>query len=763
MPEIIHHSQAAFIANRVSSDNTILAAEVLGFISKNCKDKFLCAKFDIKKAFDTVSREFLFKRLEQKGPPMLFIQWIIACISDINFSICIDGGLNGFFGSSSGIRQCCPLSPFLFCFVVDALSCLIDGNSTLNRFQGFQFGDFQLTHLTYADDLLIFGKAETQNCDNLMNTLQTFSSCSVLILNLNKSSLLISPTASHLSAISLALQIHNCSTTISYLGLPISLGRVKLSDFSPLIKKITNLLSGWKVKLLSFAGRLQFIKYTITNLVAYWVRGSIIPKTIVKAIDKACSKFLFQRGDQSKRLHLISWKHTTMPHSNGGLGIASLQALRSAYNCVTILRMYNQDSQLSNWLKNRYNSPWKPSNRNCSAFWKNIQITATRFKHNFKFNVLANSPIATFWDHWCPHGSFIDSFLDFPLSSVNAESLTLASWMCEDSWFLPNFLNHHIMEFFTSIPISVGNANHITWENNENASFKDFYREFFCYEYVVDWAPLVWHKKHSLRHSVYSWLALSNGLKTSENLRIRNVITEDFLCPLCHQTPETTAHLLFECDYSFIVLTRLIPKMKCFLFRPNMGQALQFIDGLDVNRDFKSAVLLLLNITIYVLWTERNDRIHKGTLSCAPGGLLGGDVLGFCYFNMILSGLLCFLRILGKFTTTHGMVFWDASIRYYQPMLGKAVIVIRFSSFLWQFLAGRNGFWQVSKLCMAIVGGISVCFPISSIRCCFVADKGCLLHWQVFWAEDDDDTCLSFRMVYGQPKETDHKMIYNLL
>ncbi|KAL0911164.1 hypothetical protein M5K25_019281 [Dendrobium thyrsiflorum] len=232
--------------------------------------------------------------------------------------------------------------------------------------------DFQLSHLIYADDLLVFGRADSLNCTRLMRTLNMFSNFSGLQLNLQKSSLIISPYVSCPNDISMALQIFNPSPKITYLGIPISLGRIKISDFDPLLEKVTSLLSGWRARLLSFDGRLQYIKYTITNTVAYWIRCSIIPKSICKAIGKLCSKFLYHGALDSRRLQLISWYNTCKPHSFGGLGIASLQGLHFAYNCSIIMRCYNMPSPLSKWLLARYYSPWKPPQANDTAFWKSI-------------------------------------------------------------------------------------------------------------------------------------------------------------------------------------------------------------------------------------------------------------------------------------------------------------------------------------------------------------------------------------------------------
>ncbi|KAL0917870.1 hypothetical protein M5K25_012971 [Dendrobium thyrsiflorum] len=380
---------------------------------------------------------------------------------------------------------------------------------------------------------------------------------------------------------------------------------------------ITYLLSGWKAKLLSFAGRTQYIKYTISNLVAYWIRGSTIPKTILKAIGKACSKFLYHGGSQSKHLHLISWTNTTKPHSRGGLGIASFHASKFAFNCGIIIRLYNLDCPLSRWLRIRFTSPWKTCPRLCSGFWKSICTSTALFKYKLCFHVSPNSHIAISWDHWCFNNNITSLVPDFPNCLMGNPNATLADWINGCSWSLPDALSHNIKEVIHSIPISPSCSYHITWDNNENANFKDFYSEFCAVDTPVNWSHLVWHKYHSLRYSVFTWMALCGGLKTVDALSKRNIHIEYLFCPLCHGCNENTAHILFECDYSSKVLTKLIPQLHIFYLRPNIVQVLLHNDGFNFSRDIKCGIMLILHATVYFLWKERNNQKFNNTALCA--------------------------------------------------------------------------------------------------------------------------------------------------
>ncbi|PKU86233.1 integrator complex subunit 11 [Dendrobium catenatum] len=64
---IVKDNQAGFVKSRVSTDNILLANEILCFAGKRRNYNTFCAKLDIKKVFDSVSRKFLLDRLAQKG------------------------------------------------------------------------------------------------------------------------------------------------------------------------------------------------------------------------------------------------------------------------------------------------------------------------------------------------------------------------------------------------------------------------------------------------------------------------------------------------------------------------------------------------------------------------------------------------------------------------------------------------------------------------------------------------------------------------
>ena len=157
---IISESQNALVLERQILDSVLIANECLDGRLKAGIPGVLC-KLDVEKVFDHVSWDFLMYLLQQCGFSEKWRKWILFCISTVRFSILINGTLKDFFGSSRGLCQGDRLSPLLIVIVMEALSCLLDGEVLAGHISGFTVGTrtntpLMVTHLLIADDMLIF-------------------------------------------------------------------------------------------------------------------------------------------------------------------------------------------------------------------------------------------------------------------------------------------------------------------------------------------------------------------------------------------------------------------------------------------------------------------------------------------------------------------------------------------------------------------------------------------------------------------------------
>ncbi|GLU11147.1 hypothetical protein SLE2022_279110 [Rubroshorea leprosula] len=107
-------------------------------------------------------------------------------------------------------------------------------------------GGLALSHLFFADDLMLFCEASQEQVEVVMDCLTEFSKESRLEINSTKSKLYVSPNIQrHVAgALSDASGIPLTSDLGTYLGLPILHGRPSVSTYKHILEKIQVKLAG---------------------------------------------------------------------------------------------------------------------------------------------------------------------------------------------------------------------------------------------------------------------------------------------------------------------------------------------------------------------------------------------------------------------------------------------------------------------------------------------------------------------------------------
>lgn len=99
-----------------------------------------------------------------------------------------------------GLRQRDPLSPLLFVICCSGLSALISKYLQHGKWKDIYFGHNSpwLTHITFADNIVLFGEAPVSNTRNIRSVLTSFCSGSGQQVNVDKS-FIIAPCNAHRS------------------------------------------------------------------------------------------------------------------------------------------------------------------------------------------------------------------------------------------------------------------------------------------------------------------------------------------------------------------------------------------------------------------------------------------------------------------------------------------------------------------------------------------------------------------------------------
>lgn len=170
-------------------DNILLAQDILVGYNKKAGAPNYTLKIDIQKAYDTVNWRFLEKALNGFGFHDLMVKWIMMCVKSPWFMISINGEDNGFFVGKRGLRQGDPLSPYLFTLVMEVFNLIIKRNIEMRLlFKYHRKCRFQkITHICFADDLLVFCSGQIRSVRIIKNSLDLFRDVSGLNASMTKS------------------------------------------------------------------------------------------------------------------------------------------------------------------------------------------------------------------------------------------------------------------------------------------------------------------------------------------------------------------------------------------------------------------------------------------------------------------------------------------------------------------------------------------------------------------------------------------------
>ena len=175
LSNLIVPNQTSFVKERLIVENTTLAAELVNGYHRRLGAKRITIKVDIAKAFDTISWDFFFNCLHGLQLPSHLLGWLRACICSTNFTVGYNGMVHGYFKGNGGLRQGDPLSPYLFVIAMNVLSIMLNkAAAELTIKYHPKCSSSKLTHLCFADDLLIFMDGSLDSVQNVLQVLKEF-------------------------------------------------------------------------------------------------------------------------------------------------------------------------------------------------------------------------------------------------------------------------------------------------------------------------------------------------------------------------------------------------------------------------------------------------------------------------------------------------------------------------------------------------------------------------------------------------------------
>ncbi|KAL0461952.1 UNVERIFIED_CONTAM: hypothetical protein Slati_0082800 [Sesamum latifolium] len=151
----------------------------------------------------------------------------------------------------------------------------------------------KITHILFADDLMLFSRGDLRSVNILMECLQEFRDISGLAVNTSKSCIFTAGIVNNeLDGIHARTEFTRREMPVRYSGISLAAQHLSITDYLPLVDRIANYISKWTAQSLSFAGRLELISSVIQGVECFWLQCFSLPAAVVDKIHQHCRNFL---------------------------------------------------------------------------------------------------------------------------------------------------------------------------------------------------------------------------------------------------------------------------------------------------------------------------------------------------------------------------------------------------------------------------------------------------------------------------------------
>ncbi|GAU45807.1 hypothetical protein TSUD_87100 [Trifolium subterraneum] len=445
IPVIISPYQTGFVPGRSIHENIVVAQELLHSRNRMTgKRGYFAIKVDLAKAYDMLRWDFIHKTLQEVGFPPGMIEVIMHGVTTVTTNVKWNGARTEYFRPYRGIRQGDPMSPYLFVLCMDKLSHMISQAVDGGKWVGIRAGRAGpiISHLMFADDLLLYGKATAEHMQCVIKVLDDFCILSGQKVSQEKTSILFSKNVPQ-EVKTMLQNISGFRVTSSlgkYLGVPLTGRAPKRGDYQYIIEQLQSKLTAWKAKNLSFAGRVKLAKSVMEAMPIYPMMTAIIPNSILQEVQRLQRDFIWGDSIHGIKHHAVRWELISTPKYRGGLGLRRLEIMNKA--CLMKLGWELNHNDVGLWsavLEGKYgrdinNLVNAQAKNNDSSLWRilvHLQQDIDRFSC---WAVGDGSKVHAWESFWIEPGLRIcDLNVNIPINLMHANKLYAIPPPCGDN------------------------------------------------------------------------------------------------------------------------------------------------------------------------------------------------------------------------------------------------------------------------------------------------------------------------------------------
>lgn len=184
----------------------------------------------------------------------------------------------------------------------------------------------------YADDVVIFTNPKKEDISCIMEIMTAFGEATGLKINMQKSiAAMFRCSGIDMDEVLADFPGPRVSFPLKYLGLPLTLGRLRMVHLQYIQDRAKARVAGWQGRLLNVAGRRELVRSVLSSIPVYLLTVVKAPKNFLKELDKLRRRFLWAGDkDLTGGKCKVAWVRVCAPTIHGGAAILDLEKFSRA-------------------------------------------------------------------------------------------------------------------------------------------------------------------------------------------------------------------------------------------------------------------------------------------------------------------------------------------------------------------------------------------------------------------------------------------------
>ncbi len=594
LDHLVNRDQTGFMKNRFIGENIRKILDVIDYTEME-EIPAIIISIDFEKCFDRIEWSAVYKTMQLFNFGEKYINWVKLLYNDCLSCTSNNGHSSEWFTPSRGLRQGCPMSPYLYLLCGEIFANLVRNS---NKIKGIPLCDSEIRISQYADDTNLFSLYDKSSLDGIVEIFDIIEKSMGLKVNYDKTNIYrIGSIKNSLAQLYTQRNFRWESAPINVLGVDIAHSDdiVIKRNYDQVLDNIKEVFSLWENRNLSLLGKVLVVNSLMASHFVYKLSALRSPTTDqMDEFNKLIVNYVWNSKQPKIKFDILKGKK-----NQGGLKLVDIQKKDMSLKIQWVNRILDNDSLYAE-LAYYFLPKGGPLIWQCNLhkndidifmtkknFWKDVLFSwcTVNYKTPINFEDIRNTTI------WYNSEIRIKNKPIFYKKCHNSGMTYIKDILKENNRFLSypevvtkfgnviSFIEYYgILE---SIPHTwkriIRNAQ-VNPNDGSVTFFEHFKKKLRCtsaiYDYLIDSPYLVNEQKIKWENCLqkpmdnklfcslfedikritlctklrsFQYRLLNNAVLTNKRLfKMKEVDTE--YCTFCNTQIETVAHVLWECN-----------------------------------------------------------------------------------------------------------------------------------------------------------------------------------------------------------------------